>query len=81
MIEVAITSDSSREHHVFSHDRLPLRVDSAQVSVFEDTNNVGFSGFLQRNDGLALEAQISVVLLGDVLHESLERSAGNDGIN
>ena len=81
VVKVAITSDSSCEHHVFSHDRLSLRVDGTQVSVFEDTNDVGFSGFLQRNDSLALEAQVGVKLLGDVLDESLERSAGNNGIN
>ena len=47
-------------------------MDGAQVGVFEETDEVGFAGFLEGHDGGALEAQFSLEVLGDFPDQSLE---------
>jgi hypothetical protein len=47
-------------------------VDGSQVGVLEQANQVGLGGLLQGQDGRALEAQVGLVVLGDLSHEALE---------
>ena len=47
-------------------------MDSAEVGVFEETDEVGFGGFLERHDGGGLESEILHPVLGDLADESLE---------
>ena len=75
-IEVAITSDSSREHHVLLHDSLPLSVNCAQVGVFKKTDDVGFGSLLDGKEGGGLEAQVRVVISAHGPHKSLEGGSG-----
>ena len=57
---MAISTDSPGKHHVFLHDGHPLGVDGTQVSVLEETHNVGFCSFLEGNEGLGLESEVLV---------------------
>ena len=47
-------------------------MDRAQVRVLEEADHVGLGGLLQREHGLRLEAQVALVLLGDLADEALE---------
>ena len=44
----------------------------AQVGVFEETNEVGFSALLEGHDGRALKMQVGLEVLGDFPDETLE---------
>lgn len=47
-------------------------MDGGQVGVFEEGDEVGFSGFLESHDGGGLEAEIGLEILGDFTDEALE---------
>ena len=47
-------------------------MDSAEIGVLEKTNKVGFRRLLESQDGAALEAQVSLEVLGDFTNQSLE---------
>ena len=66
------TTDTSGQLDVFWHDGDTLGVDGAQVGVFEQSDQVGFTGFLQSHDSWALEPQVGLEILGDLSHETLE---------
>jgi histone H3 len=57
---------------ILGHDGDSLGVDGAQVGVFEESDEVGFGGFLEGHDGGALESQVSLEFLGDFSDQSLE---------
>ena len=48
---LSFSSDSLGELHVLWHDGDSLGVDGAEVGVFEKSDHVGFSGFLEGKDG------------------------------
>ena len=81
VVKVAVASDAASKYHVLLHYRLAVGMDRAQVSVLEDTNKVGLSGFLKSDNGLALEAHVGVEVLSDVLDETQKGSARNDGFD
>lgn len=58
---------------VLRHDGDSLGVDSAQIGIFEETDEVSLSCLLEGQNCLTLESEIALVLLGDLPHESLER--------
>jgi hypothetical protein len=47
-------------------------VDGAEVGVLEEPDEVGLGGLLQRGDGGALEAEVSLEVLRDLPHQALE---------
>jgi hypothetical protein len=47
-------------------------VDGSQVSVFEETNEVCLTGFLESPDGGRLESQVCLEILGNLTNETLE---------
>ena len=47
-------------------------MDGAQVGVFEESNEVGFRGFLKGEDGAALESELGFDVVSDFSDESLE---------
>jgi hypothetical protein len=74
----SFSSDSSCELHVLWHDGNSLGVDGAEVSVFEKSNHVGFSGLLEGEDGGALESKVILELRSDFSDESLERKLSDE---
>ena len=75
---MSVTSDSSGELHVLWHDGNSLGVDGAEVGVFEKTNHVGLSGFLESEDSRGLESEVVLEVVGDFSHESLEWELSNE---
>lgn len=49
-----------------------LGVDSAQVGVLEERDEVGLNGLLESADGRRLEAKVRLEVLGDLTDETLE---------
>lgn len=49
-----------------------LGVDGTQVSVLKEGDKVGLNGLLQSTDGGGLESEISLEVLGNLSHKSLE---------
>jgi len=67
-----LASDSSGQLDVLVHDGHSLGVDSAQVGVLKETDEVGLRCLLESSDGGALESEIGLVVLSDFTNESLE---------
>ena len=65
-----LATDPPCQLNVLGHDGHALRVDGTQISVFEETNQVGLSCLLQSKHRVALEAQIR-------LHGSSGKSSKN----
>ena len=76
----ALTTDATGELDVLWHDGDSLSVDGTQVGVFEQSDKVSFSGFLESKDGRSLETQITLKVLSNFAHETLERKLANEQI-
>jgi len=68
----AFATDTASQLDVLWHDGDTFGVDGAQVSVLEETDKVGFAGFLEGHDGGALESQLCLEVLGDFSDQTLE---------
>jgi hypothetical protein len=68
----AFTANATSEVDVFGHNCDALGVDSAQVCVLEQANQVSLSGLLKRHNCSALEAEIGLEILGDFTNKTLE---------
>ena len=47
-------------------------MDGTKVSILKKTNEVGFGGFLKGEDSRALEAEVSLEILGNFTYETLK---------
>ena len=68
----AFSADATGELYVLRHDGYSLGVDRTEICVLEKTNQVGFACFLQGHHSGALEAELSLEILGDLTDETLE---------
>lgn len=66
------TTDATSQLDIADHDGDTLAVDGTQVDIFEQANQVSFSGFLQSSDSSGLEAQVSLGVLSDFTDKTLE---------
>ena len=69
-----LTADSSGELHVLLHDRDSVGMDGAEVGVLEESDKVHLSSFLDGEQSLGLESELSVDALTDGSHKALEGS-------
>ena len=72
-----LATDAASKLNVLRHDRNSLSVDGTQVGIFKQADEVSFARFLQRHDGAALKAQVSLEVLGDFAHQTLEWELAN----
>lgn len=54
-----------------------LGVDGAQVGIFQQTNQIRFSDFLNSLNSISSELQVCFVVLGDFSDQTLERTASD----
>jgi len=66
------SADTAGQLDVLGHDGDTLGVDGTQVGVFKETNEVSLGGFLESHHGRGLEAEVSLEVLSDFTHKSLE---------
>ena len=76
-----LATDSSGQLDVLGHDGDTLGMDGAQVGVLEQADQVGFASFLQSHDGRALEAEVSLKVLGDFAHQTLEGQLADEKLS
>ena len=67
-----LTTDATGQLDVLGHDSYTLSVNSTQVGIFEKTNKVCLRGFLEGKDGSGLETEVSLEILGNLPHKTLE---------
>ena len=67
-----LATDAASKLNVLGHDGDTLGVDRTQVRVFKETDQVRLAGLLKSHDCTALEAQVSLEVLGDFTHQTLE---------
>ena len=67
-----ISSNTFRQLEVLGHDSHSLGMDSAEVSVLKQRNQISFSSFLEGKNCLALEPDFLFELGCDFSHQSLE---------
>lgn len=68
----ALTSDAASELDIFGHDCDPLRVNCAQVRVFEQSHQIRLRRLLQRHHRRALEPKVALEILCDFTYKSLK---------
>jgi len=66
---------------VLGHDGHTLGVDGSQVGVLEKANKVSLGGLLKGKDGRALEAQVSLEVLGNLSYQALERELADQELS
>ena len=67
-----LSTNPPGELNVLGHDGYTLGMDGTQVGIFEKTNQVSLSGFLESHDGAGLETQVSLEILSDLTNQTLE---------
>ena len=76
-----LTTDTTSKLDVFGHDGDTLGVDSAQVGVFEETNEVSLGSFLESHHGRGLEAKVSLEILSDFTNQTLEGKLADEELS
>ena len=76
-----LAADPPGELDVLGHDGDPLGVDGAQVGVLKQTNKVGLAGLLEGHDGRGLEPEVSLEVLGDLSHQTLEGQLADEELS
>ncbi len=71
-ISESFTSDPSRKMHVLTHNSDSSSMKSTKIDIFEQSNNIGFSSFLESSKGGGLESEFAVVSLCQWSNKSLE---------
>ena len=70
--KLSLFSDASGQLDILGHDGHPLGVNSTQVGVLKQTNEVCLCCFLKCTDGSTLETQICLEILSNFSYQSLE---------
>ena len=68
----ALSTDTASKLDVLGHDGDTLGVDSAQVGVLEESDEVSLASLLEGHHGGGLETQVGLEVLGDLADETLE---------
>jgi len=68
----AFPANATGQLDVFGHDGDAFGVDGAQVGVFEQAHQIGFTGLLKSSNGSALETEIGFEILSDFANQALE---------
>ena len=76
-----LTTDAAGKLDVLGHDGDTLGVDGAQVGVLEETNEVSLRGLLESHDSRGLEPQVSLEVLGDLSHQTLEGQLADEELS
>jgi len=66
------STDAASELDILWHDSDTLGVDSAQIGVLKQSNEVSLTGLLESSNSSRLEPEISFEILSDFSHKTLE---------
>ena len=76
-----LSTDAAGQLDVLGHDGDTLGVDGAQVGVLEQTDEVSLAGLLESHDSRGLESQVSLEVLGDLSHQTLEGQLADEELS
>ena len=76
-----LPTDSAGKLDVLGHDGDTLGVDGAQVGVLEETHKVSLAGLLESHDSRGLEPEVSLEVLGDLSHQTLEGQLADEELS
>lgn len=76
-----LASDSSSELDISDHDGNSSSVDGAHVGVLEQANEVSLNGLLEGEESGALESEVAVALVSNILDDSLERKLSDEEVS
>ena len=76
-----LSTDTAGKLDVLGHDGDTLGVDGAQVGVLKQTDEVSLAGLLEGHDGRALEAEVSLEVLGDLTDQALEGQLADEELS
>lgn len=76
-----LASDSSGELDISDHDCDSSGVDGAKVGVFEQADKVSLNSLLEGKESRALESEVVVGLVSDILNDSLERELSDQEVS
>jgi len=77
----SFSTDSSGQLDVLGHDGDTLGMDGTQVGVLKQTNQISLTGFLESHDSRALESQVSLEVLGNFSHQTLEGQLADEELS
>ena len=77
----SFSTDPPGQLDVPGHDGDPLGVDGAQVGVLKQSNKVSLAGLLKSHHSRALEPQVSLEVLGDLSHQTLEGQLADEELS
>jgi len=69
-----LSSNTTSQLNIFGHDGHSLGVDSAQVGILEQANQIRFCGLLQGQNGGRLESKVAFEILHEPRFSALSRS-------
>lgn len=76
-----LTTDTTCQLNVLRHDGDTVRMDSTQIGILEETNQVSLSSLLQSHDSRRLESQVGLEILSDFTDQPLERQLSNQQLS
>ena len=68
-----LSQEVASKLNIFRHDGYTFGVNSAHVSIFEKSNKINFTGFLNSENCCGLKTQISLEILRNFANKTLER--------
>jgi hypothetical protein len=74
----AFAAETTSELDVLGLDGDTLGVDSAQIGVLEERDEVGLNGLLESTDSRRLEAEVGLEVLSDFSYETLKRQFADE---
>ena len=77
----AFSADAPSELHVFLHDGDSVGGNSAEIGILEQSSQVALGGFLKSEQGVSLEAQLTIDSVADGADESLEGCLGEEHLS
>ena len=76
-----LATDTAGKLDVLGHDGDTFGVDGAQVGVFKEPDEVGLGSFLESHDGRGLESEVSLEVLCDFTHQTLEGKLADEELS
>ena len=76
-----LSTDAAGKLDVLGHDGDTLGMDGAQVGVLKKTNEVGLASLLKGHDSRALEAEVSLEVLGNLTDKALEGQLADEELS
>jgi hypothetical protein len=68
----SFSTDSSGELNILGHDGDSFCVDGTQIGILEETDEISFAGLLKGHDSRPLESEVSLEILSNLTHKTLE---------